>query len=146
MDIEKQHFHFFNDIKIILEFYYDVKSLHDAYTWGLQSIEAVPLYTIIRVLNTTIIFHRQKNIDMNEIFTNEYVDLMIRIMQKYYTSTSSVINKPNVLAISNQIMLSQQHPKPLQLKTIKVPMKYKIDIQNSNFVYSVLSAFKKAHF
>lgn len=143
MDIEKQYFHFFNDIKIFLQYYYQVRTIDDAYKWCLDSINTMPLYTVIRVLNTSVVYFRQlvDNID-TEIFSNRFHELMIQIMTKFYNTTNVSINKQNIINVSSQIMSIHQHDTPLQLKTIKRPMKFKINVGNSQFVYQVLTAFK----
>ena len=84
MDIETRHFHFFNDLKIFLHYFYQVYTIDDAYKWCLNSFDTAPLYTILRVLNASVVYFRQivDSID-KEILTDKFYELMIQIMHKY---------------------------------------------------------------
>ena len=145
MNINKQHFYFLNDIPIFLQMYYKDKTIDAAYRWCEESINTVPLYTVIRVLNTSIIYFRQFTNTDTDLFTNDYYSLLIKIMHKFYNTDSAVVNKTNIADISREIMRADKHDPPLQLQ-FKMPIKYKINPRNSHVVYKILDSFKAKYF
>lgn len=145
MNINRKYFHFFNDIKIFLQMYYDAQSINKAYDWCEESMNTVPLYTVIRVLNTSIIYFRQFINTDTDLFTDKYYSIMIKIINKFYNTTSSIVNKNNIADISREIMIADQHDPPVQLSTIDIPMKYKIAPQHSQVVYQIIVTFKSKH-
>ena len=146
MNIDKQHLHFFNDLTIFIQMYCKAGTIDDTYKWCLESIDTVHLYTVIRVLNNSIIYFRQFSNTDTDLFTDDYHSLMIKVINKFFNTNSSVVNKTNITDISREIMIADKHDPPLQLKKIKIPIKYKINIQNSHVVYKILESFKSRYF
>lgn len=139
---------FYNNLQIFIHLYYKLMNIDEIYKWCLDSIDELPLYTVIRILNSGILLYRLIEKDIDAILTNRYYSTMMKVMQKFYNINHQSINKDNILAISKDIMNENRftNPRTITFPEHKKVVYYKIDMQSNNYIFTVLKQFKSAFY
>lgn len=137
---------FHSNLEIFIHLYYKLMTIDEIYKWCIDSIDELPLYTVIRILNSGILLYRLNEKDVDAILTNHYYSTMMKVMQKFYNINHQSINKKNISVISTNIMDKNKFTTP---RTVIFPenekiVYYKIDMQSNNYVFTVLKKFKNA--